>query len=146
MELEILDPRAGSERVVVDAIDRDDWQPSVDGSVDPVLRAKYIDYCSAQLTEVFLSLPDERVYQLLEEAALDADLHPGDLGFLMKVRLVTRRLRESVPLPNFDDWSREYREDPARFDVHLLGLWKELVQDESGAERRREGDAGPERA
>ena len=146
MEHEIRDPRAGSERVVVDAIDQDAWQPSVHGSADPVLRAKYIDYCSAQLTEVFLSLPDERVYQLLEEAALDANLHPGDLGFLMKVRLVTRRLRESVPLPDFEDWRREYTEDPSRFDVHLLGLWKELVEHEPRPHPGPEDDPDRERA
>jgi len=50
-------------------------QPRVD--VDAVLRAKYLDYCSARISEVFLSLTDEHTYQLMEEAALEADLTVG---------------------------------------------------------------------
>lgn len=99
--------------------------------MDPVLRAKYVDFCSAQLTEVFLSLSDERIYDLVEEAANAADLHPGSLGFKSMVRLVTQRLRDSVPLPDFRTWSREYRADPGRYDVYLMGLWEELVAPES---------------
>lgn len=112
----------------VDRADQQAWvQPGEDPPVDPVLRAKYVDFCSAQLTEVFLSLSDERIYDLVEEAAEAADLHTGSLGFTAMVRLVTQKLRESVPLPDFATWREEYERDPARFDVHLLGLWEELL-------------------
>lgn len=111
-------------------VDRDAWvEPGQDPPVDPVLRAKYVDFCSAQLTEVFLSLSDERIYELVEEAARASDLHPGSLGFKAMVRLVTQQLRESVPLPDFRTWRHEYQADPGRFDVHLLGLWEELLGD-----------------
>jgi hypothetical protein len=98
-----------------------------DGETDPVLRAKYVDFCSAQLTEVFLSLSDERIYDLVHEAARTAGTEPGALGFTAMVRLATQELRKSVPLPDFATWSREYREDPQRFESQLLGLWEELV-------------------
>ncbi len=126
-----------SDGVSGDMVDRTDWVPAgEDPPVDPVMRAKYVDFCSAQLTEIFLSLSDERIYDLVEEAARAADLHPGSLGFKAMVRLVTQKLRESVPLPDFPTWRREYEADPARFDVHLLGLWEELL---AGSSPCREG-------
>ncbi len=98
-----------------------------DLDADPVLKAKYIEFCSAQLTEVFLSLSDERIYDLVEEAARDEDLEPGSLGFRAMVQLVTRRLRSSVPLPDFGTWRQDYEADPERYDRYLLGLWRELA-------------------
>ncbi len=98
-----------------------------DLDADPVLKAKYIEFCSAQLTEVFLSLSDERIYDLVEEAAKDEALEPGSLGFRAMVQLVTRRLRNSVPLPDFGTWRQDYEADPERYDRYLLGLWRELA-------------------
>lgn len=120
--------------MTVDTLDRQDWMPfgSAEGA-DPVMRAKYIDYCSARLTEVFLSLPDDRIYDLVEEAAGEVGLHPGNLGFRTMVRLVTRKLRDEVPLPDFEEWRRDYEQDPERFDHHLLGLWQDLVADDPEA-------------
>jgi hypothetical protein len=83
-------------------------------NVDPVLRAKYLDYCSAQISEVFLSLTDERTYQLMEEAAHEANLAVGALSFQAMMQLVTRKLRKSVPLPDLETWIAEYTEDPGR--------------------------------
>ncbi len=103
--------------------------------IDKVLRAKYLDFCSARLTEVFLSLSEERIYRLVEEAAREANLQVGTLNFRTMVRLVTQKLEESVPLPDLETWAREYTADPERFDKHLLGLWKDLV-------RADKGDAG----
>ncbi len=96
--------------------------------IDPVLRAKYLDYCSARISEVFLSLTDERTYQLMEEAAREAELSVGSLGFQAMMTLVTRKLQESVPLPDIETWAREYREDPTRYDPLLLGLWKNAAR------------------
>lgn len=101
-------------------------------NVDPVLRAKYLDYCSARISEVFLSLSDERTYQLMEEAAGEANLTVGAIGFQDMMRLVTRKLRNSVPLPDMETWIAEYREDPERYDPHLLGLWELEEQDRNG--------------
>ncbi len=101
--------------------------PNSDQGIDGVLRAKYLDFCSARLTEVFLSLSEERIYRLVEEAAREANLQVGTLNFQTMVRLVTQKLEQSVPLPDFRTWAEEYSADPARFDEHLLGLWKDLV-------------------
>ena len=95
---------------------------------DAELRAKYLEYCSARLSEVFLSLSDEHTYRILEEAAGEAGEDLASLGFQSKMRLVTGKLRTSVPLPEFAAWAEEYRRHPERFEPMLLGLWKEAVR------------------
>ena len=105
-------------------------------STESILRAKYLDYCSAQLSEIFLSLSDERIYELAEEASLEADLDPGSLGFDAMVRLVTKKLRASVPLPDLETWVADYRANPEHYDPLLLGLWQE--EDEEEEEKRRD--------
>lgn len=87
---------------------------------DNELRARYLDYCAACISEVFLSLSDERTYEMMEEAARAADIEIGSLGFSEMMDLVTQRLRQDIPLPEFEDWAREYREFPERFDHMLL--------------------------
>lgn len=100
--------------------------------VDPVLRAKYYDYCSARISEVFLSLTDDHTYQLMEEAAGEANLTVGALSFQAMMQLVTRKLRRSVPLPDIETWIEEYIEHPERYDPYLLGLWESESQDRNG--------------
>lgn len=87
---------------------------------DNGLRARYLDYCAARISEVFLSLTDERTYQLMEAAAREADIEIGSLGFSEMMDLVTERLRRDIPLPEFEQWAREYREFPERFNHVLL--------------------------
>lgn len=79
-----------------------------------------MDYCAARISEVFLSLSDERTYALMEEAARDAGIEIGSIGFSEMMDLVTDRLRAEVPLPPFEEFAREYREDPEQFDAMLL--------------------------
>lgn len=69
---------------------------------------------------MFLSLSDERTYALMEEAAREADIEIGSLGFSDMMDLVTERLRENVPLPTFEEFREQYREHPERFDAVLL--------------------------
>lgn len=56
----------------------------------------------------------------MEEAARDADIEIGSIGFSEMMDLVTERLRENVPLPTFEEFIAEYREHPERFDAMLL--------------------------
>ena len=84
------------------------------------MRARYLDYCAARISEVFLSLSDERTYALMEEAARDADIEIGSLGFSEMMDLVTGRLRDQIPLPSLEEFAAEYREHPERFDAMLL--------------------------
>jgi hypothetical protein len=108
-------------------------KPSGSGvTVDAVLEAKYLDYCSARLAEVFLSLDAERIYGLVEEAAAEADLNPADLGFRRMVKLVTDKLTASVPLPDLEEWAADYRDHPERYDPYLLGFWEESTAGPSG--------------
>ncbi len=102
------------------------------GVVEPtelVLRAKYADFCSAQLTEIFLSLSDERIYEIVEEEARAQGLQSGQLGFRMMVRLATKRLRENVPLPDFEAWRQDYEAEPERYERYLMGLWRQLTDE-----------------
>ncbi len=100
-------------------------------SDEEVLRAKYADYCSAQLTEVFLSLPDERICEIVEEEARAQESSPGRLGFKTMVRLATQRLRESVPLPDFETWRSDYEAAPDQYDEYLMGLWRHRSEAEA---------------
>ena len=102
-----------------------------DAPSEAELRAKYLEYCSARISEVFLSLSDEKTYALLEEAARESGADLASLGFQSKMQMVTGKLRESVPLPDFESWSAEYLEHPERVEPFLLGLWKEAVEPES---------------
>lgn len=56
----------------------------------------------------------------MEEAARDAGIEIGSLGFSDMMDLVTGRLREEIPLPSFEEFADEYREHPERFDAMLL--------------------------
>jgi len=102
------------------------------------LHAKYLEYCSARLSEVFLSLSDEHTYRILEEAAGEAGEDLASLGFQSKMRLVTGKLRTSVPLPEFATWADEYLRHPERFEPMLLGLWKEAVPSDDGDDEAEE--------
>ncbi len=114
-----------------------------EGQTDTVLRAKYADFCSAQLTEVFLSLSDDRIYDLVEEEARLQNVGGGKLGFRMMVKLATKRLRDSVPLPDYDTWKEDYQAEPERYERYLLGLWEPLVSGaRGGSERDEEEDGG----
>ncbi len=109
---------------------------------DSVLRAKYADFCSAQLTEVFLSLSDERIYEIVQEEARAQDLEAAPLGFRAMVRLATKRLRQEVPLPDFETWKRDYEAEPERYERYLLGLWKQLSRSEGGGGAERDDAEG----
>lgn len=120
--------------------DDPEHSPSPGEPADPVLEAKYLDYCSARLSEVFLSLSDERIYELVEEAAREGRLDVARLSFDEMVKLVTEKLQRSVPLPDFETWVREYRENPERYERHLMGLWERRRDD--GSERGAGEDRG----
>lgn len=96
------------------------------GTADPVLRAKYSDFCSARVAEVLLSLSPDEMYLLAEEAARKSGegLPEGPLGFEDMVRLATEHLSSRLGLPTFEAFAAAYRENPAQFDRDMLGLWQ----------------------
>jgi len=94
-----------------------------EGSDQALLRAKYLDYCSARVAEVILQLTADEIYLLAQEAARAAEPE-GEFSYEEVVRLATERLSTTLSLPSFETWAEAYREDPARFDRELLGLWE----------------------
>ncbi len=99
---------------------------------DGVLRAKYIEYCSAQLADLLLYLSADEIFVLAEKAAR-ASGETGDVSYMKTVEVATTWLAERVSLPTFEVWSAEYLADPERFESDFLGLWK------AGMEVRADG-------
>jgi hypothetical protein len=92
---------------------------------ESVVRAKYLDYCSARVAEVILRLSADEIYVLAQEAPRDAEMDDTEnLSYDRIVRLATERLSQQLGLPPFEVWSAAYREDPTRFEGELLGLWE----------------------
>lgn len=90
---------------------------------DPVLRAKYLDYCSARVADLLLRLTPDEMYVLAQDAARDLE---GDapLSYTEIVRLATDRISTKLALPDFHRWVMDYRADPDSFEKELLGLWE----------------------
>ena len=120
-----------------------------------ILRAKYLDWCSARVAESFLALTPDEIYELAEVAThgqpnsvdpiaslspffdpthnehawhntFDPSTATSDAEpFRMLVSKVTEVLAERIGLPTFEEWSAAYQESPQDFDNELLGFWKE---------------------
>lgn len=98
-----------------------------------VLRAKYFDWCSAQLAERFLALSPDEIFTLTERAAAeraaregrssDGEPEPGTYREL--VESLTEILSREVALPPFEEWLEDYERDPVPYDEAMLGFWRE---------------------
>jgi hypothetical protein len=62
---------------------------------DPVLRAKYLDWCSARIAERFLELSPDEIYELAERATREQAVQAGPLASL---------LPSNASLPSEPDW------------------------------------------
>ena len=92
---------------------------------DRVLRAKYLDYCSARVAEVLLRLTADDMYVLAQEVAGESGGENEEVpSFGTIVRLATERITRDLSLPDFSDWVGEYRKDPERFEHEMIGLWE----------------------
>jgi len=130
---------------------------AVDPADDRILRAKYLDWCSAQVADRFLKLTPDEIYQLAHqarpgEAAEDGRSLSADggaavaddgaprravsetpepvapgLSYRALVQRVTAVLTASMELPPFDRWVEAYRASPARFEAEMLGFWEETA-------------------
>jgi hypothetical protein len=90
---------------------------------DPVLWAKYLDYCSARVAELLLRFTPDEMYVLAQDAARELE---GDapLSYTDIVRLATDRISRKLALPDFHRWVQDYRSDPETIERELLGLWE----------------------
>jgi hypothetical protein len=106
-----------------------DRTPPQDGGDDAraVLHAKYLDYCSAQVSDLLLQLTPDEMYTLAQDALKESGAE-GELSYERIVQLATERVKGKLGLPTFDDWVQDYEANPERYDRELLGLWKADVQ------------------
>lgn len=88
-----------------------------------VLKAKYLDYCSAQVADILLLLSPDEMFVLAQDAAREAGLS-GDLSYDQIVQLATQRVSDKLALPPFEIWARDYEADPSRYEEYLMGLWE----------------------
>ncbi len=95
------------------------------GSGEPlaVLRAKYADYCSAQVADLLLYLSPDEIYLLAQRAHREGG-SGGDLSYAEMVRIATDWLSRKLALPPFDVWAADYRQHPERYEEYLMGLWE----------------------
>ena len=95
------------------------------GSEEPpeVLRAKYVDYCSAQVADLLLYLSPDEIY-LLAQRAYREDGAEEELTYIQMVRIATDWLSRKISLPPFDLWLEDYLAHPERYEEYFLGLWE----------------------
>ncbi|MDZ7780910.1 MAG: hypothetical protein U5R14_13395 [Gemmatimonadota bacterium] len=92
-----------------------------------VLRAKYLDYCSAQVADLLVYLSPDEIYMIAHRAGAE-DGREGGLGYAEMVRVATDWLSRRVALPPFEVWVEDYAAHPERYDEYLMGLWKSDVE------------------
>jgi hypothetical protein len=102
-----------------------------------VLRAKYLDWCSAQVADHFLALSPDEIFELAERASqaepivVDAPRPVSTEGAedLSSYRAVVQRVSEVLTtlldLPSFDEWLELYRDNRDAVEARLLGLWRD---------------------
>lgn len=100
-------------------------------SADADLRARYLDWCAAQIARRFLQLSPDEVWQranATDPSPPPADRDPSLPGpteapsdFLQLVRRSTLEIARELKLPPFEEWLPAYRADPARYDADILG-------------------------
>lgn len=102
----------------------------MDEAEERILRAKYLDWCSARVAERFLDLSAEEIYALAhgsdEEGADGPEaLPPPDTeSYRVLVQRVTEVLLSRITLPEFEEWRKQYAASPGRFDAEMLGFWR----------------------
>ena len=95
------------------------------GSEEPleVLRAKYLDYCSAQVADLLLYLSPDEIY-LLAQRAYREEGGEEELTYVEMVRIATDWMSHKMSLPPFDVWLVDYRAHPERYEEYFMGLWE----------------------
>ena len=91
-----------------------------------VLRAKYFEYCSAQLADLLLYLTPDEIFVLAEKAA-HASGRPDRVSYVTMVEVATGWLSERIALPPFEIWVDDYRRHPDRYEEYFMGLWESDV-------------------
>lgn len=105
-----------------------DAEPTPSHNADPaneVLRAKYLEYCSAQLADLLLFLSPDEIYLLAERAGRHAGAaETGSDSYGGMVARATGWLASRIALPPYEVWVDDYRRHPDRYEAYLMGLWE----------------------
>ncbi len=99
-----------------------------------VLRAKYHDYCSAQVADLLVYMSPDEIYLLAHRASREEG-GEGDLSYLEMVRVATDWLSRRIALPPFDIWLEDYRQHPEMYEEYFMGLWESEVDVPKGGAR-----------
>lgn len=94
---------------------------------DAVLRAKYLDYCSAQVADLLLYLSPDEIFVLAERAGRETG-EATPPSYTRMVEVATQWLSTRVALPPFEVWAEDYRAHPDRYESYLMGLWEAETQ------------------
>lgn len=105
---------------------RQDRKRSAAADEEAVLRAKYLDYCSAQLADLLLHLSPDEIFLVAEKTAREEGRAPGG-SYMQMVQTATTWLSTRVTLPPFEVWAEDYRTNPGRYDAYLMGFWESEV-------------------
>lgn len=89
-----------------------------------LLRAKYLDYCSAQIADLLVYLSADEIYLIAHRARSGEPAASGSLGYAEMVQVATEWLARRIALPPFDVWVDDYVDNPGRYDDYLMGLWR----------------------
>ena len=94
-----------------------------EGREGEVLKAKYLDYCSAQVADLLLFLSPDDIYLLAQRAARERG-DPGEVSYMRMVQVATEWLSDKITLPPFEIWVQDYLAYPDRYEEYFLGLWE----------------------
>lgn len=94
------------------------------GESEAVLRAKYLDYCSAQLADLLLYLSPDEIFLVAQR---EARPESGELSYVAMMQTATEWLASRVALPPFEVWLEDYRAHPDRYEEYFMGLWRSEV-------------------
>lgn len=88
-----------------------------------VLRAKYLDYCSAQLADLLLFLTPDEIYLIAQRAARERG-DASEVSYTRMVEVATEWLSRKIVLPPFEVWVEDYLAHPGRYEEYFMGLWE----------------------
>lgn len=91
---------------------------------EAVLRAKYLDYCSAQLADLLLYLTPDEIFLVAQRASRTGEGPARDTSYVSMMQVATEWLSSRVALPPFDVWLEDYRQHPDLYESYLMGLWE----------------------
>ena len=91
-----------------------------------LLRAKYLDYCSAQIADLLVYLSADEIYLIAHRARSGES--GGGLGYAEMVQVATEWLARRIALPPFEVWVEDYVAHPERYEDYLMGLWRSELE------------------